>query len=234
MASLSAESLPSPETLASMIHNTLVNPEASWKELQEFVLKSADCGFWAVVVQGRWAREVKELVKGSDVRMSVGVGFPMGEGSMESKKAEIEQALAAGADLFDFVPNMSYLKSGMYDRFGMEMAEIVKAAEGRPVSAALEYPLLNLDEKVRAAMLAQEAGVMIVGNSSIWGRAEPAMVGDIMLLRSITSSRTKVKASGGVHDLDAALRLIGAGADFVGTGSGVSIIDELRRRTAGR
>jgi deoxyribose-phosphate aldolase len=229
---LPAQSTLSPEKLASMIHNTLVTPEATWKELREFTLKSAEYNFWAVVVQGCWAREVKELIRGSDIRLSVGVGFPMGGCSVESKKAEIEQAIAAGADMFDYMPNIGYLKSGLYDRFSGEMAEIVKAAQGRPVSAMLEFSVLNLDEKVRAAVLAQGAGIAVVKNSSGWGRGGPATVDDIKLLRSIVSNKTKVKASGGIRDLDTALKLIDAGADYLGTRSGVAIVDELKQRIA--
>lgn len=229
---MSATMLPTVERLASSIHNTLVSPEATWKEIEEFALKSSQYGFYAVVVQGCWAEEVKELVRGKDIRMSVGVGFPMGGSSLESKKAEIEHAIEAGADMFDYMPNIGYLKSGMSDRFKGEMAEIVKAAQGRPVSAMLEFSLLTLDEKVRAALLAEEAGIAIVKNSSGWGRGGPATVDDIRLLRSAVSSKTKVKASGGIRDLDTALKLIDAGADFLGTRSGVAIIEELKQRAA--
>jgi deoxyribose-phosphate aldolase len=96
----------------------------------------------------------------------------------------------------------------------------------------LEFSLLSLDEKVRAAVLAQDAGIAVVTNSGGWGKGGPATVDDIMLLRSVVAKVTKVKASGEIRDLDTALKLIDSGADFLGTRSGVAIIDELRRRTS--
>ena len=44
------------------------------------------------------------------------------------------------------------------------------------------------------------------------------------------SAPLKIKASGGIRDLDSALAFIAAGADRIGTSSAVPILDELRRR----
>ncbi len=67
-------------------------------------------------------------------------------------------------------------------------------------------------------------------NSSGWGRGGPATVEDIRLLRESVSPRVHVKASGGIRDLDTALKLIDAGADYLGTRAGAAIVDELRER----
>ena len=53
---------------------------------------------------------------------------------------------------------------------------------------------------------------------------------DVRLLRASVSPRVHVKASGGIRDLDNAMRLTQAGADYLGTRAGAAIIDELRER----
>lgn len=228
---MSQASLPAPGEFAKRIHNTLVAPEATLAELEVFCGEAKAYGFGAVVVQGCWTREVKSAL-GDSVKLSVGVGFPMGGVTTESKVLEIRETSKMGADMFDVMPNIGYLKSGMHHRFRDDIAAMVDAAGGRPVRVMLEFAILERGEKVKAAKLSEEAGVAGVKNSSGWGRGGPATVEDIRLLRESVSSRVHVKASGGIRNLDTSLAMVEAGADFLGTRAGVAIIDELRERLA--
>jgi len=182
------------------------------------------------VIQGCWTKEVKELLRNSAMKVSVGVGYPMGGETTESKLTEIRNTAALGADMFDVMPNIGFLKSGMDGQFRDEIASMVKAASGRPVRVMLEYSILNPEEKVKAAVLSEEAGVAGVKNSSGWGRGGATTVEDIRLLRKSVGPKVYVKASGGIRNLDTALSLIDAGASYLGTRAGVAIIDELRER----
>ncbi len=225
--------LPTVEELAAEINNTLVAPETSLEDLTRFVLESKAYGFGAVVIQGCWVQEVKRLLTGSKTKISVGLGYPMGGERTDTKLAEIKQTAQLGADMFDCMPNIGLLKSGLDIQFKEEMASMVRAASGRPVRVMLEYSILNPEEKVKAAVLSEEAGVAGVKNSSGWGRGGLATVEDIRLLRKSVSPKVYVKASGGIRNLDTALSLIDAGAAYLGTRAGVAIIDELRERRLG-
>jgi len=222
------------EELAAKIHNTIVSPESNLNEIRRFCEDAKKYKFAAVVIQGCWTREVKEMMKGSGVSVSVGVGFPMGGATTESKLMEVKRTRDLGADMFDYMPNIGYLKSGLGEMFVEEIRRVVEAAEGRPVRAILEYSILSHDEKVSAAKLSEKAGVAGVKNSSGWGRGGPATVEDIRLLSSCVSQRVHVKASGGIRDLGNATLLIEAGADYLGTRAGVTIIEELKGRLAGK
>jgi len=224
------ENLPTADELSGKINNTLVSPETTLEDLTRFVLESKKYGFEAVVIQGCWTKEVKNLLSGSSMKISVGVGYPMGGERTESKVNEIKQTAALGADMFDVMPNIGFLKSGLTKQFRDEIASMVHAASGRPVRAMLEFSVLNPEEKVKAAVLSEEAGVAGVKNSSGWGRGGPATVEDIKLLRKSVSPKVYVKASGGIRNLDTALSLIDAGASYLGTRAGVAIIDELKER----
>lgn len=229
---MSSEELPSVEEMASRIHNTLVAPEATFADVKAFCEESRRHRFGAVVIQGCWTREVKELMKDSGVKVSVGVGFPMGGVTADAKLAEVRETSRLGADMFDYMPNIGFLRSGMDDRFRDEIARIVNEAGWREVRVMLELSILDQDQKVRAAKLSEEAGVAGVKNSSGWGRGGPATVEDIRLLRSSVSKKVYVKASGGIRDLDNSLHLIEAGASYLGTRSGPAILQELGERLA--
>ena len=227
---VSGTSLPSPEELARRIHNTIVAPEATLDDVKAFCEEARRYGFGAVVIQGCWTRQAKEFLKGSGVSLSVGVGFPMGGVTTEAKVAEVGETARLGADMFDYMPNIGFLKSGLEKEFKDEIAAVVRAAGGRPVRVMLEYSILDREQKVRAAKLSEEAGVAGVKNSSGWGRGGPATVEDIRILRASVTPKVHVKASGGIRDLDTALKLVEAGADYLGTRAGASIVDELRER----
>jgi deoxyribose-phosphate aldolase len=223
--------LPKPSELAKRIHNTIVAPEATYADLKAFCEDAKNYGFGAVVIQGCWIKEAKELL-GDSVPVSVGVGFPMGGATRQAKVVEITETSKLGADMFDCMPNLGYMKSGMKDKFKGDVAAMVQAAAPRPVRVMLEFAILDRNQKVRTAQLSEEAGVAGVKNSSGWGRGGPATVEDIRLLRESVSPKVHVKASGGIRDLDNAMSLIEAGADYLGTRAGVAIIDELRERLA--
>ncbi len=224
--------LPSPDELAKRIHNTIVAPEATLDDVRRFCEESKKYRFGAVVIQGCWTAEAKRFLSGSQVRLSVGVGFPMGGVTAESKVAEVRQTSLLGADMFDYMPNIGFLKSGMESEFEGEVRRVVEAAGGRQVRVILEFSVLSQEEKVKGAKLSERAGAAGVKNSSGWGRGGPATVEDVRLLRAAVSPKVHVKASGGIRDLDNALRLVDAGADYLGTRAGAGILDELRERLA--
>jgi len=224
--------LPSPDEFAKRIHNTIVAPEATLEDIKRFCEESKVYGFGAVVIQGCWTAATKGFLSGSKVNLSVGVGFPMGGVTTQAKVAEVRQTVRLGADAFEYMPNLGYLKSGMIKEFSKEIEDVVEAADRRPVRVILELAILDRDEKVRGAKLSEQAGAAGVKNSSGWGRGGPATVEDIKLLRASVGPRVHVKASGGIRDLDNALRLVDAGADYLGTRAGAAIIDELRERLA--
>jgi len=226
------ERLPSVEALCSKIDSTFSPPGASWQEVLTFATKSAQQGFRAVCVQGCWAADVKQVIQGGNSMLSVFVGYTLGGTSTESKVVEVERGVADGADMFEYLPNLGYLRSGLFSRFKGEMAAVVTAAKGRPVNIALELPQLTVEERIRAAGLAEEAGVASVVNSSGWGTGGPATDEGIRFLKTMVGSKVKVKAVGGIKDLDTALHLFGDGADVLGTWSGFQIVDELRQRRA--
>ena len=59
-------------------------------------------------------------------------------------------------------------------------------------------------------------------STGVIGRA--VTLADIISLRKIVSIKTKIKASAGIKDPEFARDLVEAGADRIGTSSGVSIV----------
>ncbi|MBT9170564.1 MAG: Deoxyribose-phosphate aldolase 1 [Actinobacteria bacterium] len=151
------------------------------------------------------------------------IGFPLGATTTLTKAMETRDALANGADEVDMVLNVGALKSGDEDWVREDIASVVKAANGRVVKVILETGLLTDEEKVKASLLAKEAGASFVKTCTGFGPGA-ATVEDIALLRKTVGEKMGVKASGGVKDYETARRMIEAGANRIGTSSGVAIV----------
>lgn len=176
------------------------------------------------MVQPCWIPLAKQCLDGSGVKVCSAFGYPMGGDGIFTKVAAVRDCVAMGADELDVMPNVGWLKSGHTDRYRDEIVAVVDAAHGRPVKVMLEMGMLSEDEARQAAQLVVEAGATYVKNASGFGKGGQASVEAITQLKSWVDGRVRVKASGGVRTWDHAVALLDAGADLLGTSSGVAIV----------
>ncbi len=147
------------------------------------------------------------------------VGFPHGQHAPETKRTEARLAWEAGADELDVVVNVGRLTGGEADVVRAELADVV-AAVPVPVKAIVETALLTDAEIDRACAAAADADAAMVKTSTGFadGGATVAAVERM-------AAHLPVKASGGVGSYDDAAAMVAAGAERVGTSSGVAVLD---------
>ena len=116
---------------------------------------------------------------------------------------------------------------------------MVKKAEGRIVKVIIETWVLTNEEKERASKLVESAGAQMVKTSTgvrtqylqmVNSNPQGATIEDVLLIRNAISDRMKVKASGGIYNLDDALEFLRAGADQLGVSRGAELIREFEHR----
>ena len=83
--------------------------------------------------------------------------------------------------------------------------------------------MLTDEEKVKACLLAKEAGADFVKTSTGYGGGG-ATVEDVALMRRTVGPTMGVKASGGIKTLAQALAMVQAGATRIGASSGVAMV----------
>lgn len=210
--------------LAGLIQQTNVNPDATKEDMLALAMESIEYGFDGVMVNQAWVPLMKKELEGTGIKVCTAFGYPMGGSTKEVKVFEAKNVFELGADEVDFMANIGFLKSGMYDEYRDEIKAVVDAANGKPVKIMLEFGMLTQEEKSIAAKLAIEAGVTYVKNSSGWGKGGKATVEDIKLLKDIAQDKALVKASGGIKTREDAIKLLNAGAVLLGASSGVSIV----------
>ncbi len=217
-----------PKDIAQFIDHTLLKPEATFDQVTKLCNEALTYGFASVCVNPCFVRHCAELLRGSAVKVCTVIGFPLGANATETKAFEARQAIRDGANEIDMVINIGALKSGRDELVYEDIRAVVEAAEegGAICKVILETSLLNDDEKVRACQASRRAKAHFVKTATGFGPGG-ATVEDVTLMsREVSGANMRVKASGGIRNLQDAQKMISAGAARIGASAGVRIVQE--------
>jgi deoxyribose-phosphate aldolase len=214
--------------IAQMIDHSLLKPEATKEEIRKLCEEGRKYGFASVCVNPVWVCFCSGLLKESSVRICTVSGFPLGANKPEVKAQEAETAIKEGADEIDMVTNIGALKSGDF-KLVEEDIKAVRNAIGkeRILKVIIETAVLSNEEKIKATQMIIAGGADFVKTSTGFGYPG-ATVEDVKLLKKVAGDRIRIKASGGIRDYETALKLIEAGANRIGTSSGVKIVEQSK------
>lgn len=210
-------------TYNKFIDNTLLKADARREEIKALCEESVKFDFKSVCVNPDFIKDSKEFLKGSDVLVCTVIGFPLGSMTKEAKVFECKDAIEKGADEIDMVINISKLKDHQDDYVRDEIKAIKEACGKHTLKVIIECCLLNDEEKVRACLLAKEAGADFVKTStgfSKWG----AKLEDVILMRKTVGAEIGVKAAGGVRTHEEMVEMVENGATRIGTSSGAKLM----------
>lgn len=215
------------ENLNKYFDHTILKADATEADIKKLCEEAKEYGFYSVCVNGCYVPLAVDLLKDSDVKVAVVVGFPLGAAAPESKAFETDWACEQGASEIDMVINVGALKDGRYETVLDDIISVVGQADEHDaiVKVILETCLLTDEEIVKACELSMEAGADFVKTStgfSTGGATEQ----HVALMRETVREQMKVKASGGIRDLETTLKMIDAGADRIGASASVAIVKE--------
>lgn len=218
-----------PKEIAKYIDHTQLKPDAAQEKIDELCREAHEYSFYSVCVNSCWAGRCAEELEGSDVKLAVVAGFPLGAMEAESKAFEAKRAVEAGADEIDMVINVGMLKSGRMEEVKRDLRAVREACgsskAGCPVvlKVIIETSLLTDEEKVTACEAAAETGADFVKTSTGFAGGG-ATAEDVELMRRTVGPDVGVKASGGVRSYEDAVKMIRAGANRLGASAGVAIV----------
>ncbi|HVO74093.1 MAG TPA: deoxyribose-phosphate aldolase [Ignavibacteriaceae bacterium] len=217
----------SPGELAQKIDHTLLKPDAAAGEIKKLCGEALEYKFGSVCCNPFFVPLCKELLR-DEIRICSVIGFPLGASKTEIKRIEASTALSDGAKEIDMVLNIGMLKEKNYGYVFNDIssvAEEVKKQNGI-CKVILETCLLSDEEKINACLISKAAGADFVKTSTGFGKSG-ANIKDVALMKSAVGDKMKIKASGGIKTREDAELMIAAGADRIGTSSGVKIIGSI-------
>ena len=206
------------------IDHTNLKPFATKADITQLCAEAAEHHFASVCVNPADVALAHSLLKDTDVMTCTVIGFPLGKNVTAIKVEETKAAYRDGCDEFDMVINVGKLKDRDLDYVCADIAAVVAAAQGKTVKVIIETGLLTDEEIAIATRLSCKAGAHFV-KTCTGVNPGAATVEAIAIMKANKTENVCIKASGGVKTYEAALAMIAAGADRIGTSSGIAIVN---------
>lgn len=208
------------------IEHTALKPTLVGKDVDLLIAEAKEHRFLGVCVPPFWVKKAARELANTDIQLVTVIGFPLGYNQTEVKELEIKQAIAQGANELDIVMNISAFKEGMpWVKIELAKCAHIIHEAGCLMKVIIETAYLTDEEIIKATKLCSEAGTDFVKTSTGFAGAG-AKVEHIKLMRENAPSNVGIKASGGIKTLADAQAMINAGADRLGTSSGVEIMQQ--------
>ena len=221
--------------IAKYIEHTLLKPGATDEDIKKLIDEAFEYKFFGVCINPNFVKFARKYIDekkandnndGHDVKLVTVVNFPLGTNSIDTTLVQVNEAINEGADEIDTVINLSAIKMGDYKAVSDEIKTIKGVCGKHNLKVILEVDLLTRDEIKKACLNCITAGADFVKTSTGFLKNGLGATTENIRLMSDTVSRRGlgVKASGGIRTRVQAIDLIEAGADRLGTSSGVAIV----------
>jgi deoxyribose-phosphate aldolase len=216
------------QSLARVIDHTLLKPDATRLQVESLCNEAAHYRFACAMVNPIWASTAVRMLSGTGIPVGVVIGFPLGASLVSTLRQEAAALARFGVRELDMVIPIGQLKSGNHHavHHAVHAAASVAHHHGALLKVILETCLLTVEEKLRAAEIAIQAGADFLKTSTGFS-AGGATAADVALLRGVAGARCGVKASGGIRTLADVRTMLEAGANRIGASASVAIVREL-------
>ncbi|MCK7591224.1 deoxyribose-phosphate aldolase [Subsaxibacter sp. CAU 1640] len=207
----------------SYIDHTALKPTTTERDIINLCNEAKQNQFYSVCISSCYVPLAKQLVSKSSVKVCATVGFPLGSASTQAKVAEAKQAVNDGADEIDMVINIGYLKSKNHVAVFKDISDVKSAIGKIPLKVILEISELSKNEIIKACEICMDANVDFIKTSTGFSKGGATLTA-VKIIRKTVRNSAKIKASGGIQDFETAVKYIDAGANRIGTSSGIAIL----------
>ena len=219
------------DDFARLIDHTNLHADATEEDMKKLCDEAKKYHFKMVAINEVQSEFCAQQLKGTDIDTGAAISFPLGQTTVACKLAETKDALQNGANEIDYVVNLTQVRAHNWSYIEDEMMQMVKLCHDHdvPCKVIFETCYLSKAEIKQLALIAQKVKPDFVKTSTGFGTAG-AKVEDVKLMKENVGPDVKVKAAGGIRNTDDFLAMIAAGAERIGTSSGVKIIETLKQR----
>lgn len=216
--------------LSRLIDHTNLKADATPTMMEKLCLEAKNYHFKMVAINQVQSKLCASLLQGSDVGIGAAIAFPLGQTTIEAKCFETQNAIDNGATEIDYVINLTQLKIGNLAYIEDEMSQIVAICRKHQVISKVifENCYLTDAEKIALCQIAVKVKPDFIKTSTGFAPTG-ATVEDVKLMKQHVGDTVKVKAAGGIRDANTFIKMLEAGAERIGTSSGISIIEAIKQ-----
>ena len=213
--------------ILSRVDHTLLSQSATWEEIRAICDDGMKYGCASVCIPASYVKQAAEYVAGKLAICTV-IGFPNGYSTTATKCFEAADAVKNGAEEIDMVINIGWVKDGLYDRVLEEIRAIKESCGGRLLKVIIETCMLTDAEKIELCRVVSDSGADYIKTSTGFGGGG-ATREDVALFKAHVAPHVKIKAAGGIANLDDARDFIALGADRLGTSRIVKAVKAMEQ-----
>ena len=206
---------PELQEILSKVDHTLLAQGATWEEIRTICDDGIRYGCASVCIPASYVKQAAEYVDGK-IPVCTVIGFPNGYDTTAAKCFEAADAVKNGATEVDMVINVGWVKDRRYDDVLAEIKAVKAACDGRLLKVIIETCLLTDEEKIEMCRVVSESGAEFIKTSTGFGGGG-ATREDVALFKAHVAPHVKIKASGGIANLQDAEDFINLGAQRLGT-----------------
>jgi len=215
--------------IAKIIDHTNIEKNATEKDIIKTCQEAKQYGFRGVDVNPQWVKLVHQQLKGTSIKTVVLIDPPMGLSPHHQRIEMCKKAKQDGADELDVVMNIIDLK---YERYDEILADLKKICRILPTKVIIGSGYLTDEEIKKASEIVKKAGAFCVKTATEKDPLDHLELKEkarhLRLMREAAPGLL-IKASGKIKTYKDALMMIKAGADIIGTSSGVEIVRAYKK-----
>ena len=214
------------EILAAVDH-TLLTQTATWDEIRAICDDGIRYGCASVCIPSGYVKQAAEYVEGQ-VPVCTVIGFPNGYETTAVKRFQTADAVAAGAEEIDMVINLGWVKDKRWEDVLQEIRAVKEACAGKLLKVIIETCFLTEEEKIRMCEIVTASGAEYIKTSTGFGGGG-ATREDVALFAAHVGPDVKIKAAGGIADLQDAEDFLKLGASRLGTSRIVKAVKAMEK-----
>lgn len=214
------------QEVAATIDHAVLKPDQTEQDVRDNAQMCIERGVASMCVRPCDVKLTAELLKDTPVMVSCVLSFPHGADATPTKAFQAKQAIEDGVQEIDMVMNIGQFLSGNYDVVRDDIKAVVEVAHAADVKVKViqESGFLTLEQVAKACELSYEADADFVKTSTGFN-STPATPEIIDVMIKTVGDKMQVKPSGGIRTWEAAVGYLKQGADRLGVGSTVAVLD---------
>ena len=207
--------------------HTLLSQTATWAEIKAICDDGMKYHTASVCIPASYVKQAKEYV-GDKLPICTVIGFPNGYDTTKAKCFEATDAVENGADEVDMVINLGWVKDRKWDDLLSEIKAVKEACHGKLLKVIIECCFLTDEEKIKMCEIVTASGADYIKTSTGFGGGG-ATREDVALFAKHVGPNVKIKAAGGIANLQDAEDFIKLGASRLGTSRVVKAVKAMEK-----
>ena len=215
------------ENVAKIIDQTYLKAGADEDEMKKVCEETKQYGFRGLCILPEHTKLAKEQLNNTEIKVTTLIDEPTGTSPHDKRMEMVKEAKKTGSDEVDVVMKIDAFKNKKYDEV---LADLKEICEVLPTKVIIGSGYLTDEEIKKASEIVKEAGAICVKTATVDDPLDRTELNEkakhVKIMRE-SAPGLLVKAAGGVRSLADLEMMVEAGADIIGTSSGLEIVNEF-------